>query len=132
MTQETRAKKDKCTLVVSVDGDKLRILGASDEPLIILKGQICELRESGGQVHVIQRDAGPWENQTPSPPDPYEDSDTDFATPVSRRTTAGSVGRNSKVWPDFLRNPPRRHTTGVAEKGQFLPPALRKYREPFP
>jgi hypothetical protein len=36
MTPETRAKKDKCTLVVSVDGDKLRILGVQDDPLIIL------------------------------------------------------------------------------------------------
>jgi hypothetical protein len=57
MTPETRAKKDKCTLVVSVDGDKLRILGVQDDPLIILKGQVCELRAVGGQVHVVQRDA---------------------------------------------------------------------------
>jgi hypothetical protein len=57
MTPETRAKKDKCTLVVSVDGDKLRILGMQDDPLIILKGQVCELRAVGGQVHVVQRDA---------------------------------------------------------------------------
>jgi hypothetical protein len=59
MTPETRAKKDKCTLVVSADGDKLRILGASDDPLIILKGQVCELRAVGKQVHVIQRHAVP-------------------------------------------------------------------------
>jgi hypothetical protein len=38
MTPETRAKKDKCTLAVYADGDKLRILGASDDPLIIFKG----------------------------------------------------------------------------------------------
>jgi hypothetical protein len=29
----------------------------SDEPPIILEGQVCELKASGGQVHVIQRDA---------------------------------------------------------------------------
>ena len=34
MTPEIRAKKDKCTLAVYVDGDKLRILGASDDPLL--------------------------------------------------------------------------------------------------
>jgi hypothetical protein len=32
MTPETRAKKDKCILVVTVVGDKLRILGAQDDP----------------------------------------------------------------------------------------------------
>jgi hypothetical protein len=57
MTPETRAKKDKCTLVVSAAEGKLRILGASDDPLIILKGQVCERRAVGGQVHVVQRDA---------------------------------------------------------------------------
>jgi hypothetical protein len=44
---------DKCTLVVSAAEGKLRILGVSDEPLVILKRQVCELREVGGQVHVI-------------------------------------------------------------------------------
>jgi len=48
-------KKVKCTLAVSTADGELRILGASDEPLVILKGQVCELREVGGQVHVIQR-----------------------------------------------------------------------------
>jgi hypothetical protein len=52
-----------------------RILGASDEPLIILKGQSLELREAGGQVVVIQRDTP---RDAPAPPDPHEDSDTDF------------------------------------------------------
>jgi hypothetical protein len=76
MTPETRAKKDKCTLVVSAAEGKLRILGVSDEPLVILKGQVCELREVGGRVHVIQREAMPLWETPPSPPDPYEDSDT--------------------------------------------------------
>jgi hypothetical protein len=75
MTPQIRAKKDKYTLAVYVDGDKLRILGASDEPLIILKGQICELRAVGKQVHVIQRDA--VRESPPSPPDPHEDSGSD-------------------------------------------------------
>jgi hypothetical protein len=57
MTPETRAKKDKCTIVASAAEGKLRILGVSDEPLVILKGQVCELRAVGGQVHVVQRDA---------------------------------------------------------------------------
>ena len=89
MTPETRAKKDKCRLVVSADGDKLRILGASDDPLIILKGQVCELRAVGKQVHVIQRDAvheGP-----PSAPDPHEDFDTDFAEDGKLRATGVAV-----------------------------------------
>jgi len=75
MTPETRAKKDKCTLAVYADGDKLRILGASDDPLIILKGQVCELRAVGKQVHVIQRDA--VRESPPSSPDPHEDSGSD-------------------------------------------------------
>jgi hypothetical protein len=77
MTPETRAKKDKCILVVTVDGDKLRILGASDDPLIILKGQVCELRAVGKQVHVIQRDATPLRETPPSLPDPHEESGSD-------------------------------------------------------
>jgi hypothetical protein len=75
MTPETRAKKDKCTLAVYADGDKLRILGASDDPLVILKGQVCELRAVGKQVHVIQRHA--VRESPPSPPDPHEDSGSD-------------------------------------------------------
>jgi hypothetical protein len=46
---EIRAKKDKCTLVASVDHGRLRILGVSNEPLIILEGQVCELKASGGR-----------------------------------------------------------------------------------
>jgi hypothetical protein len=57
-------------------------LGVSDEPLVILKRQVCELREVGGQVHVIQREAMPLPETPPSPPDPNEDSDTDYATPA--------------------------------------------------
>jgi hypothetical protein len=49
--------------------------GVSDEPLTILKGQDCELREVGGQVRVVQRDAV---RDTPAPPDPHENSQTDF------------------------------------------------------
>jgi hypothetical protein len=104
MTPEIRAKKDKCTLVASVDHGKLRVLGVSDEPLVVLEGQILELRASGGQVHGIQKDpprdtprsAGPREDSetdfaergcartygsggiAPTQPDPHEDSDTDF------------------------------------------------------
>jgi hypothetical protein len=51
----------------------------SDEPLVILKGQVCELREAGGQVVIVQRDAV---RDTPAPSDPHEDSDTDYATPA--------------------------------------------------
>jgi len=69
MKPEIRAKKDKCTLVASVDHGKLRVLGASDDPLVILEGQVFELRASGGQVHVIQRNAP---RDTPAPPDPHE------------------------------------------------------------
>jgi hypothetical protein len=84
MKPEIRAKKDKCSLVASVDHGKLRVLGASDDPIVVLEGQVlelrasagqaahfrgsgrppdhfegavCELRAVGGQVHVIQRDA---------------------------------------------------------------------------
>ena len=81
MHPETRAKKDKCTIVATVDGDKLRILGVQDDPLIILQGQVCELRAVGKQVHVIQRDA--VREAPPSPPDPHEDSDTDPPTGTS-------------------------------------------------
>jgi hypothetical protein len=64
----------------------------SRRPLIILKGQVCELRAVGKQVHVIQRDAvreAPPLRRTPmrTPTTP---------PPRRRRTTAGSVGRNSK------------------------------------
>ena len=45
----------------------------SDEPLVILKGQVCELREAGGQVVIVQRDAV---RDTPAPSDPHEDSET--------------------------------------------------------
>ena len=76
MTPEIRAKKDKCTFVVSVDAGKLRVLGVQDEALVILKGQSLELREVGGQVVVIQRDTP---RDAPAPPDPHEDSETDFA-----------------------------------------------------
>jgi hypothetical protein len=55
MKPETRAKKDKCTLVASVDHGKLRVLGVQDEPLVILEGKVLELRAVGGQVHAIQR-----------------------------------------------------------------------------
>ena len=72
---ETRALKDKCTLIASVDGGKLRILGVSDEPLVILKGQECALRELNGQVQVVQRDRV---SDAPSAPDPHEDAETDF------------------------------------------------------
>jgi hypothetical protein len=65
MKPEIRAKKDKCTLVASVDHGKLRVLGVSDEPLVILKGQVCELREVGGRVHVIQREGMPL-RETPA------------------------------------------------------------------
>jgi hypothetical protein len=41
----------------------------------ILKGQVCELRAVGKQVHVIQRDA--IRESPPSPPDPHEDSGSD-------------------------------------------------------
>ena len=73
MKPEIRAKKDKCTLVASVDHGKLRVLGVSDEPLIVLEGQVLELRASGTQIHVVQRDAP---RDTPAPPDPHEDSET--------------------------------------------------------
>jgi hypothetical protein len=63
MTPETRAKKDRCTLVVTTDAGKLRILGGVRPPLIILEGHVCELREAGGQVHVPG---------TPTPPHPHE------------------------------------------------------------
>jgi hypothetical protein len=75
MKPEIRAKKDKCTLVASVDHGKLRVLGASDDPVVVLEGRVLELRASGTQVHVIQRDAV---RDTSAPPDPYEDSQTDF------------------------------------------------------
>jgi hypothetical protein len=39
MKPETRAKKDKCALVASVDHGKLRVLGVSDDPLIVLEGR---------------------------------------------------------------------------------------------
>ena len=120
MTQEKRAKKDKCTLVVSVDGGKLRILGASDDPLIILTGRICELRESGGQVHVIQRDAGPWENQTPSPPDPHEDSDTDYATPAPAEDPRDSTTRFSR--PSLRQSPTEKLRIAGAGGAKILVP----------
>jgi len=44
-------------------------LGVQDDPLVILEGQVFELRASGGQVHVIQRNAP---RDTPAPPDPHE------------------------------------------------------------
>jgi hypothetical protein len=44
---EMRAKMDKCTLVASVDHGRLRFLGVSNEPLIILEGQVCELNDCG-------------------------------------------------------------------------------------
>ena len=53
MKPEIRAKKDKCRLVASVDHGKLRVLGVSDEPLVILKGQVCELREVGGRAFSV-------------------------------------------------------------------------------
>ena len=56
MKPEIRAKKDKCSLVASVDKGKLRVLGVQDEPLVILEGQVLELRASGTPVHVIQRE----------------------------------------------------------------------------
>lgn len=56
MTPQIRAKKDKCTFVVSVDQGKLRVFGVQESPLIVLEG-----RRSWG-----------WSAQpnTPAPPDP--------------------------------------------------------------
>ena len=75
MKPEIRAKKDKCTLVASIDHGKLRVLGVRDEPLVILEGQSLELRASGTQVHVIQRDTP---HDAPAPPDPHEEISSDF------------------------------------------------------
>ena len=76
MKPETRAKKDKWTLIASIDHGKLRVLGVRDEPLVILEGQSLELRASGTQVHVIQRDA---RARYAGAAGPHEDSDAEFA-----------------------------------------------------
>jgi hypothetical protein len=88
MKPEIRAKKDKCTLVASVDHGKLRVLGVSDDPLIILKGQVCEPREAGRQVVVVQRHAV---RDAPMPPAPHGNSATDFAEDGELRATGVSV-----------------------------------------
>jgi hypothetical protein len=44
-------------------------------------------------VHVIQREAMPLWETPPSPPDPYEDSDTDYATPAPAADD-GRIGRS--------------------------------------
>jgi hypothetical protein len=75
MKPETRAIKDNLQIIVKPEGGKLRITGAQDEPLIILAGQEAVPREVGGQVHVVQRDRV---LDAPAPPDPHEDSGTDF------------------------------------------------------
>jgi hypothetical protein len=67
-----------------LDGDKLRILGVQDDPLIILKGQVCERRAIGKQVMSSRG------MPRATPPDPYEDSDTDYDTP---RAGGGSEAR---------------------------------------
>ena len=81
MKPEIRAKKDKCTLVASVDHGKLRVLGASDDPIVVLEGQVLELRASAGQVHVVQRD-----------------------TPLSDRSHQGS-GHRREARPNHHRQP---------------------------
>jgi hypothetical protein len=75
MKPETRAKKDKCTLVASIDHGKLRVLGVQDEPVVVLEGQSLELRHVAGQVHVIQRDTP---RDAPAPPDPHEEISSDL------------------------------------------------------
>ena len=75
MKPETRAKKDKCTLVASIDHGKLRVLGVGTNSSLFWRGQSLELRAFGTQVHVIQRDTL---RDAPAPPDPHEEISSDF------------------------------------------------------
>jgi hypothetical protein len=91
MKPEIRANKDKCSLVASVDHGKLRVLGVSDEPLVVLEGQVLELRASGGQGPRHPEDAP---RDTPAPPDPHEDSGSGFegSASSSGMTLSGTPG----------------------------------------
>jgi hypothetical protein len=60
----------------------------SDDPLIILKGQVCEPREAGRQVVVVQRHAV---RDAPMPPAPHAAGPPmEIPRPTSRRTASSA------------------------------------------
>jgi hypothetical protein len=116
MKPEIRAKKDKCTLVASVDHGKLRVLGVSDEPRRRFGGagpRAAGVRDTGAR-HPEGCCA-----RHPSPPDPYEDSETvvsDGSPAGNGMTSAGMAlfgrprspsGRPTPPWLPLLRRDTR-------------------------
>jgi hypothetical protein len=108
MKPEIRAKKDKCTLVASVDHGKLRVLGASDDPIVVLEGQVLELRASAGHPRASggRRQDSVGRNSKGarfSTPAPAEDSRLDDnRNPTENCAIAGAGG------PGFLSPPSQR------------------------